>query len=161
MWQAHLARVFTDGSPCHFFKLHLVDADYLTPARSRFRNIQPSISRTVSIDRPTPSDKSLGYFHFVRLADEMHAYVLCKANQGNAEIGIESLLLMTEPLICFRSITGCRFFQLCWRDQGAKLERKTSPQPLFQRERGEKSDYGFSIGKNMSTGKQTKQARNR
>jgi hypothetical protein len=38
-----------------------------------------------SITRPNPSDKSLGYFHFVRSADDMHAYSLGKACKGSAQ----------------------------------------------------------------------------
>src|SRR5881296_1399869 len=35
-------------------------------------DFQPSASRTVSISLPNPSDKSLGYSHSVRFADEKH-----------------------------------------------------------------------------------------
>src|SRR5438067_11102875 len=43
-------------------------------------DFQPSASRTVSVSLPSPSDKSLGYSHSVRFADEKHFRFLGEAD---------------------------------------------------------------------------------
>jgi len=61
-------------------------------------DFQPSASRTVSISLPNPSDKSLGYSHSVRFADEKHFRFWTKPRLNDSSSSRASGRLKGAPL---------------------------------------------------------------
>jgi len=88
---------------------------------------QPSASRTISTSPQNPSDKSLGYFHFVRSADDMHYFYrkagLTLARLLFAAIVVSGLALVVtaQPKIIIEHNTGAA--------ATAKFKFKNVPSP--------------------------------
>jgi hypothetical protein len=79
-FSAGIKRRFTDESVKRTTEIGDLADFYsaFSPMRNRKTVFQPSASRTDSIGRLNPSDKSLGYFQVVRGADDKGAYLLGK-----------------------------------------------------------------------------------